>query len=162
MDIEGLRKSIKLWKNHKIVGSICIIVTIAIVPFVTSFFSEKGRQIATTASMQKTLFVRSELQIAKNPDGSFIYACKLMPRGSSIVPMLHVGCKTQNGAIIKSFYVSGATLPRFCMDTDNGIKDRTYLAHEYGAFYPGELFVTIVTDRDAGAIDITVDPEKRG
>jgi len=94
------------------------------------------------------------------PDGTYVFNLKLNPVGKNIIPIFSISCKTEGGAVIKSFDVKGPTLPG--MSFDKTSEDRTFIQKEYRSMYPGEVNVRIVTDKDPGRLNISIDPLQKG
>lgn len=105
---------------------------------------------------QKTVFKPTPVIKKEQGDGSYLYHFELTPIGHNIIPILSIQCKTQNQAAIKEFKVYGSTVP--LMSYDRYSNDKTLSMREFRTLYPGKISVEIVTDKDAGQIQLTIDP----
>lgn len=105
---------------------------------------------------EKTAFKIESSEKSKTPSGEYETKIILKPIGENIIPIFTVVAKTQNSAIIKEFKIDGPTIPMISYNTT--ADDRTAQKREFQAIRPGEVTVTIITDKDPGRMQIAIDP----
>jgi hypothetical protein len=108
------------------------------------------------AKTEKTVFEIESSNTKTAPSGEFETNIQLKPRGENIIPIFSIAIKTQNNAIIKKFEVTGPTIPM--MSYDRTSEDRTAISKEFRTMRPGEIRVTIITDKDPGRMSVGIEP----
>lgn len=108
---------------------------------------------------QKTVFHISNYSQKMLADGTFETKFKLIPNGNNVIPMLTIAWQTENNAVIMEYKVEGQTLPGISYPLPS--EDKTAHSIEYqGSMRPGIVNVTIITDKNPGQINITIDPSQ--
>ncbi|PIQ88960.1 MAG: hypothetical protein COV72_05650 [Candidatus Omnitrophica bacterium CG11_big_fil_rev_8_21_14_0_20_42_13] len=105
---------------------------------------------------EKTVFEIKNFSKNNMPSGECETKIQLMTRGENVIPLFSIAVKTQNEAIIKTFEVHGPTIPK--MSYDQATKDLTGMRKEFRIMPPGDVTVTIITDKDPGNLDVYIDP----
>jgi hypothetical protein len=105
---------------------------------------------------KETVFDATPIVKEKQADGSYLYSFKLLPIGKNIIPILTIQCKTQNQAPIEEIKVHGPTVP--LISTDRTSEDKTFMRREFRSLYPGEVSVNVMTGKDAGDINVGINP----
>lgn len=108
---------------------------------------------------QKTEFYVSNTSRKQLADGTYETQLTLIPDGQNVVPILMIICQTENGAQIKNFKAKGPTVPP--MSFDGTSQDKTAWRKEFHGMYPGNVDITIITDKDPGHIKFQIDPLRK-
>lgn len=105
---------------------------------------------------EKTIFKIQNFTKNNMPSGEREIKILLEPIGENVIPIFTITIKTQNNAVIKKFETKGPTIP--AMSYDRTSKDQTTMSKEFRTMRPGEVSITIITDKDPGQLAIGIDP----